>query len=109
MLIVELQPYVKGEGVELHVGEFLPHSRKLYWGNVIIFNPKWFRLGKRQINLFNKGKYMFPEEHLEIHAEYKGVFLGEAIPNLTLGSPRMQHTSNPHGFEVWLGEGGPMR
>jgi hypothetical protein len=43
---------------------------------------------------------------LEIHIEYNGVFPGEVILGLVLGSLRTQHTSNPHGFEVWSKEGG---
>ncbi len=52
------------------------------------FNTQWFCLGKKQVDLFDRGEYMFPKEHLEIHIEYKGVFLGEVIPNLALGSLR---------------------
>ncbi len=44
---------------------------------------------------------------MEIHAKYKGVVLVEVIPDLVLGSMGMQHTSNPHNFEIWPGEGGP--
>jgi hypothetical protein len=43
---------------------------------------------------------MFLKEHLEVHIEYKGAFLGEDIPSPTLGSSRMQYMSNPHGFEI---------
>jgi hypothetical protein len=42
---------------------------------------------------------------LEIHIEYNGAFLGEVILGLVLGSPGTQHTSDPHGFEVWPKEG----
>ncbi len=68
-------------------------------------NPKWFRLGKKHVDIPDKGEYMFPKEHLEIHIEYNGAFLGEVILGLVLGSPGTQHTSDPHGFEVWPKEG----
>jgi hypothetical protein len=69
-------------------------------------NPRWFRLRKRQVNFPGRGKYMFLREHLEVHVKYKGAFPRENIPGLVLGFPRMQHTSNPHSFEVWPREGG---
>lgn len=66
----------------------------------------WFCLGKRRIDLPNRGEYMLPKGHLEVHTEDKGAFPREVIPSSTLASLGMQHTSNPHDFEVWPKEGG---
>jgi hypothetical protein len=52
---------------------------------------------------------MFPREQFKVHAEYEGFFFGEVIPSPMLGSPRMQHMSNPHNFEVWPVECGPRK
>jgi hypothetical protein len=72
----------------------------------LYFSPRWFCLRKRRIDIPDRVEYMFPEEHLEVHTKYKGAFPKEVILGLALGSLGMQHTSNPHNFEVWPKEGG---